>query len=97
MRKATITDSEARFPSVPIIIRVPFFLLFSFNKKDPNVKKGERVLRRNLAGNNSARCRDQLFLVLVLALLVQLHANALCLTKPLTPSSFQETSPHDKN
>ena len=39
MRKATITDSEARFPSVPIIIRVPFFLVLSFNKEDPNVNK----------------------------------------------------------
>ena len=30
--------SEARFPSSPLIIRVPFFLLFGFNKGNPKEK-----------------------------------------------------------
>ena len=36
-----------RFPSSPSIIRVPFFLLFGFNKGTPK-KKGKRVLLGNL-------------------------------------------------
>ena len=43
----THTDARmsmgSRFPSNPIIIRVPFFLMFSFNKETQN-KKGKRVL-----------------------------------------------------
>ena len=37
----------SRFLSSPFIIRVPFFLIFSFNKGTRN-KKGKRVLPRNL-------------------------------------------------
>ena len=37
----------SRFPNNPIIIRVPFFLLFNFNKETPN-KKGKRVLLGHL-------------------------------------------------
>ena len=36
-----------RFLSSPFIIRVPFFLIVSFNK-GPKNKKGERVLLKNL-------------------------------------------------
>ena len=36
-----------RFLSNPFIIRVPFFLMFSFNK-GTQTKKGKRVLLRNL-------------------------------------------------
>ena len=39
----------ARFPSSPLIIRVPFFLLFGFNKGTQK-KKGKRVLLENLVG-----------------------------------------------
>ena len=35
--------SSTRFPSKPQIMRVPFSLLFSFNKETPN-KKGKRAL-----------------------------------------------------
>ena len=38
---------SSRFPSSPLIIRVPFFLLFGFNKGTPQ-KKGKRVLLGNL-------------------------------------------------
>ena len=38
---------ETRFPRSPLIIRVPFFLLFGFNKGTPK-KKGKRVLLGNL-------------------------------------------------
>ena len=37
------TRQETRFPSSPLIIRVPVFLLFGFNKE-----KGKRVLLGNL-------------------------------------------------
>ena len=39
--------SKTRFPSSPLIIRVPFFLLFGFNKGTTK-KKGKRVLLGNL-------------------------------------------------
>ena len=37
----------SRFPSSPLIIRVPFFLLFGFNKGTQK-KKGKRVLLGHL-------------------------------------------------
>ena len=42
------TLSLSRFLSSPIIIRVPFFLLFGCNIREPKNKKGKRVLLRNL-------------------------------------------------
>ena len=44
----TVVLSLARFPSNPSIIRVPFFLIFGFNKAIPQNKKAKRVLLGNL-------------------------------------------------
>ena len=41
----------SRFPSSPLIIRVPFFLLFGLNKGNQK-KKGKRVLLGHLRGLN---------------------------------------------
>ena len=41
-------DPLTRFSSSPLIVRVPFFLLFGFNKGTPPKKKGKRVLLGNL-------------------------------------------------
>ena len=41
--------SKPRFPSSPLIIRVPFFLLFGFNKGTPK-NKGKRVLGNRETG-----------------------------------------------
>ena len=38
---------SSRFPSNPLILRVPFFLLFSFNNETPT-EKGKRVLLGSL-------------------------------------------------
>ena len=45
-------DLESRFPSNPLIIRVPFFLLFNFNKETPKEKgqKGTTGVPRNSWG-----------------------------------------------
>ena len=42
-----VAGFKSRFLNDPLIIRVPFFLMFSFNK-EPYNKKGKRVLLRNL-------------------------------------------------
>ena len=35
------TSIMTRFPSNPLIIRVPFFLIFGFNKGDPKPKRAK--------------------------------------------------------
>ena len=47
MRGYLILGSLSRFPSSPLIIRVPFFLLFRFYKGTQK-KKGKRVLLGHL-------------------------------------------------
>ena len=45
---ATKPETLSRFPRNPLIIRVPFFLMFRVNKETPN-KEGKRVLLGYLA------------------------------------------------
>ena len=40
-----------RFPSSPLIVRVPFFLLCGL-RREPKKKKGKRVLLENLLGGS---------------------------------------------
>ena len=44
------------FPSGPLIIRVPFFLLFGFSYKGTQNKKGKRVLLGNLDEQHRSCC-----------------------------------------
>ena len=47
-------SSESRFPSSPLIIRVPFFLLFGFNKGTQK-EKGQK----GTTGEPRSACCDQ--------------------------------------
>ena len=49
--RALKEGSTSRFPSSPLIKRVPFFLLFGFNKGTQK-KKGTRVLLGHLLGGS---------------------------------------------
>ena len=40
--------SIARFLSSPFMIRVPFFLVFGFKQRGPQIRKGKAMLLRNL-------------------------------------------------
>ena len=51
--RLSMASYMTRFPSNPIIIRVPFSLVFNFNKETPN-KKGKRVLLGYLVDHNFA-------------------------------------------
>ena len=56
--KAPEFCEQPRFPNNPLRIRVPFFLIFSFNQETPKRKKGKQVLLRHLVTLNRREARS---------------------------------------